>query len=63
MVQIECSGVWGEDITDYHIDSLARFTGKARVLINLPDAPNIQDPFHKAAIETHDQLAAMTLSL
>jgi len=39
------SGVWGEDITDYHIDSLARFTGPGRVLINLPDNPDMSDPF------------------
>ncbi|MFV2052405.1 agmatine deiminase family protein [Aliiroseovarius sp. YM-037] len=49
-------GVWGEDITDYHIDSLARFTGPGRVLINLPDAPDLSDPFHAAAIETHEKL-------
>lgn len=54
-------GVWGEDITDYHIDSLARFTGAGRVLINLPDAPDMRDPFHVAALETHDILAAAGL--
>ncbi len=49
-------GVWGEDITDYHIDSLARFTGPGRVLINLPDKPDMIDPFHVAALNTHDTL-------
>ena len=49
-------GVWGEDITDYHIDSLARFTGPGSVLINLPDAPDMTDPFHLAALDTHDRL-------
>ncbi len=34
-------GLWGEDITDYHIDSLARFTGPGRMLINLPDDPDM----------------------
>jgi agmatine deiminase len=51
-------GLYGEDITDYHIDSLARFTGPGRVLINLPDNPDTRDPFHKAAQETHDTLVA-----
>jgi len=51
-------GVWGEDITDYHIDSLARFTAPGQVLINLPDAPDPRDPFHQAALETHDILEA-----
>ena len=49
-------GVWDEDITDYHIDSLARFTGPARVLMNLPDAPDDRDAFHQAALATHDTL-------
>ena len=56
-------GVWGEDITDYHIDSLARFTGANRVLINLPDTPDWEDPFHAAAYETHDILQAAGLDL
>ncbi len=49
-------GLKDHDITDYHIDSLARFTGPGRVLINLPDAPDPRDPFHHAALVTHDRL-------
>ena len=56
-------GVWGEDITDYHIDSLARFSGPGRVLINLPDDPDLEDPFHFAAVETHDALVASGLDV
>ncbi|QIE46454.1 agmatine deiminase family protein [Pseudohalocynthiibacter aestuariivivens] len=56
-------GVWGEDITDYHIDSLARFTGPNRVLINLPDAPDMDDPFHAAALDTYDRLVAAGLEI
>ncbi len=56
-------GVWGEDITDYHIDSLARFTGAGRVLVNLPREPDLRDPFHVAALETHDALVAAGLKV
>lgn len=56
-------GVYGEDITDYHIDSLARFTGPSRVLINLPGKPDMSDPFHLAALETHDRLVAAKLKV
>lgn len=49
-------GLAGEDITDYHIDSLARFTGPARVLMNLPGKPKKDDPFHQAALQTRDIL-------
>lgn len=49
-------GVRAEDITDYHIDSLARFTDAGRVLINLPDKPDPHDPFHSAALETYHAL-------
>lgn len=56
-------GVMGQDITDYHIDSLARFTGPGRVLINLPDEPDMSDPFHLAAMETHAALEAAGLEI
>lgn len=56
-------GVWGEDITDYHIDSLARFTGPGRVLINLPDQIDPDDPFHIAALETHETLVRAGLEV
>lgn len=56
-------GVRGEDITDYHIDSLARFTGPGRVLINLPDHPDMEDSFHVAALETYDGLVAAKLDV
>lgn len=56
-------GVWDEDITDYHIDSLVRFTGPARAIINLPDDPDSSDPFHMAALDTHDILEAAGLDL
>ena len=56
-------GVWGEDITDYHIDSLARFTGPERVLINIPEDPDMNDPFHLAALETHDRFVAAKLKV
>lgn len=56
-------GVYGEDITDYHIDSLARFTSQGHVLINLPDDPDPQDPFHMAALDTFDALEAAGLSV
>lgn len=49
-------GVMGEDITDYHIDSLVRFTGLERVLMNLPDIPDKSDPFHMAAMDMRDRL-------
>jgi len=56
-------GVWDEDITDYHIDSLARFTGPGRALLNLPEASDPCDPFHAAALETHDALVAAGLKV
>jgi agmatine deiminase len=45
-------GLRGHDITDNHIDALARLTGPGRVLMNLPRTPDPDDPFHRAALQT-----------
>ncbi len=45
-------GVIGEDITDYHIDALARFVGPGRVLIQIDDEVDPSDPWSRAAHET-----------
>ena len=47
-------GVAGADITDYHIDALARFVATDEVLIQLPEDIIAGDPWSKAAFETHD---------
>ncbi len=49
-------GVKGEDITDYHIDSLLRFVKPGVVLIQLPQKTVSADPFFDAAYETYDIL-------
>lgn len=46
-------GVTGRDITDFHIDSLARFVGPADLLIQLPDVLDEADPWSVAAYETY----------
>ena len=56
-------GLKGQDITDYHIDSLARFTGPRRALMNLPRKPDTRDPFHRAALNTHDALRGQGLDI
>jgi agmatine deiminase len=56
-------GLKDHDITDYHIDSLARLTGPGRVLITLPGDPDPEDPFHRAALETAETLRAAGLAL
>lgn len=56
-------GLAGEDITDYHIDSLARFTGPGRVLLNLPDNPDPSDPFQQAALQSLDILSSRDLEV
>lgn len=53
-------GVKNLDITDYHIDALARFVGPGHVLIQLPEHPNPSDPFSTAAFQTYDILRNAT---
>jgi len=45
-------GVIGEDITDYHIDALARFVGPGKVLIQIDDVIDPSDPWSAAAHQT-----------
>lgn len=45
-------GLKDEDITDYHIDALARFTAPGKILMQLPEG-DPQDPFIDAASKTH----------
>jgi agmatine deiminase len=56
-------GVYDLDITDYHIDSLMRFTHAGHALINLPQEPDPYDPFHQAAAQTYDALIAANIAV
>lgn len=53
-------GLMGQDITDYHIDALARFVAPGRVLIQLPAQRDSSDPWATAAFETYDTLKSAT---
>jgi agmatine deiminase len=53
-------GIKGADITDYHIDALARFTSPGRVLIQLPEEPDPADPWSISAFETYEILKKST---
>lgn len=45
-------GIMGEDITDYHIDALARFVGPGKVLIQLGEEIEPDDPWSVSGHET-----------
>ncbi len=53
-------GIMGADITDYHIDALARFVGPGKVLMQLPATFDPDDPWSRAAHETHAILKSET---
>ncbi|MEZ5912253.1 MAG: agmatine deiminase family protein [Paracoccaceae bacterium] len=53
-------GIKGADITDYHIDALARFIEPGTVLIQMGEEIDPDDPWSRAAFQTHDILAAAT---
>jgi agmatine deiminase len=46
----------GADITDYHIDALARFVKPGQVLIQLGKSPDRSNPWTVAAFETYQVL-------
>jgi agmatine deiminase len=53
-------GIKGADITDYHIDALARFVSPGQVLIQLPNKPDPADPWSISAFETYEILKNST---
>jgi agmatine deiminase len=53
-------GVIGADITDYHIDALARYVKPGQVLIQLPRKIIAGDPWSASAYETYDILKKAT---
>ncbi len=53
-------GLRGQDITDYHIDALARFAGPGKILIQMPVAGGAGDDWVATAHETRRILGQAT---
>ena len=49
-------GIKDADITDYHIDALARFTKPGQIIIQLPEEIDEEDPWSVSAFETYEIL-------
>lgn len=57
---IWATGVAGADITDYHIDSLARFAEPGTIIMQMPETVDPGDPWSRSAFETFDVLKDAT---
>lgn len=53
-------GIKGADITDYHIDALARFVKPGQVLIQMGEEVDASDPWSVSAFETREILSNAT---
>jgi agmatine deiminase len=53
-------GVAGADITDFHIDALARYVKPGQVMIQLPEKITDGDPWSASAFETYEILKKST---
>jgi agmatine deiminase len=53
-------GIKGADITDYHIDALARFVKPGVVVIQTGEEADPNDPWSVSAFQTYDILAKAT---
>jgi agmatine deiminase len=49
-------GIIGKDVTDGHIDAVARFVEPGHVLVQMPSKTNPRDPFDRAAAQTYEIL-------
>ncbi|WP_237072530.1 agmatine deiminase family protein [Pseudaestuariivita rosea] len=53
-------GLAGQDITDFHIDALARFVAPGRVIIQMPGNTDMSDDWVRTAHQTRSILAEAT---
>ena len=51
-------GLAGEDITDGHIDTLARFADEQTIVVDRPASDEPGDPWTEVAARTHEQIRA-----
>lgn len=53
-------GIRGDDITDFHIDAIARFISPGQVLIQLPAVFDGADPWSRSSYQTYEILKQQT---